>query len=390
MHLARVLAVTGLAATAAAAAITARESEDAGALMLDLNREALEALQALESGSNAKRSAACSIKTATVRKDWAALSKKERKDYIDAVKCLQKAPGKSDPNWAPGVRTRYDDFVAIHIDLTTQIHGTGNFLTWHRHFVWAYEQALQKECGYKGAQPYWNWFANQDDISKSPVYDGSDTSMGGTGSYVKHEGAWAATGEVLFPPGVGGGCLQTGPFKDMVANLGPIRPGMRSLPVSPNGPLGYNPHCLRRDLTSAPTRDYMTATNLNNITTGDASHTILLFQNELQGRFPDKFVGMHSAGHYVAGGDATDVFSSPVDPSFWLHHAMVDRVYWVWQSKNPKEAKTVAGTITIGNNPPSREALPSDVLNLGVTGKSIKLSEAWDTLSGSPYCYIYL
>lgn len=36
--------------------------------------------------------------------------------------------------------------------------------------------------------------------------------MGGTGSYVEHEGSWAATGNVLFAPGKGGGCVQSGPF----------------------------------------------------------------------------------------------------------------------------------------------------------------------------------
>lgn len=33
-------------------------------------------------------------------------------------------PPKSDPNWAPGVRNRYDDFVAVHINQTLYIHGT--------------------------------------------------------------------------------------------------------------------------------------------------------------------------------------------------------------------------------------------------------------------------
>ncbi|KAL2211787.1 Di-copper centre-containing protein [Sarocladium strictum] len=354
--------------------------------MSDLNDEAYEALKNLE-GTNEKR-AACSLSTATIRRDWAALSKKERLAYIDAVKCLQSKPSQSDPNWAPGAKTRYDDFVAIHIDLTTSIHSTGNFLTWHRYFVHTYEQALKKECGYKGAQPYWNWFAHQDNINKSPVYDGSETSMGGTGSYLEHEGSWAATGNVLFAPGQGGGCVQTGPFTDLTVNLGPIRPGMRALPVTPGENLGYNPHCLRRDVSNDPMR-YMTAPNLLNITLGDASGSIKLFQDELQGRFGDNFVGMHSAGHYVAGGDATDVFASPVDPSFFLHHAMVDRVYWVWQVLHPKQAKTVAGTLTIGNNPPSRDTLPTDPLDLGVLAKKIKLEEAYDTLGG-PFCYIYL
>lgn len=161
---------------------------------------------------------------------------------------------------------------------------------------------------------------------------------------------------------------------------------MRSLPVTPGENLGYNPHCVRRDISNDPMR-YMTATNLANITIGAASHSIALFQNELQGRFSDKFVGMHSAGHYVSGGDATDVFASPVDPSFFLHHAQVDRVYWIWQALHPSEAKTVAGGTTIAGDGP--DAQPSDPLDLGVLAETIELQEAYDTLDG-PFCYIYL
>jgi tyrosinase len=81
------------------------------------------------------------------------MEKTERKDYIRAVQCLQTLPSKSDPAWAPAAKSRYDDFVAVHVNQTMFIHGNGLFLTWHRYFVWAYEQALRDECGYNGFQP---------------------------------------------------------------------------------------------------------------------------------------------------------------------------------------------------------------------------------------------
>jgi hypothetical protein len=81
------------------------------------------------------------------------MNKAERKSYISAVQCLQKLPSKSDPTFAPAAKSRYDDFVAVHVNQTQLIHGNGLFLTWHRYFVWAYEQALRNECGYKGYQP---------------------------------------------------------------------------------------------------------------------------------------------------------------------------------------------------------------------------------------------
>jgi tyrosinase len=141
------------------------------------------------------------------------LSKNERKSYISAVQCLIKSPSKSDPALVPGAKTRYDDFVAQHINQTTSIHGTGNFLTWHRYFVYGYEKALRDECGYKGYQPYWNWFTYQSNLKQSPLFDGSETSMGGDGLYVKHNGSVGGGGRIPLPSGEGGGCIGSGPFK---------------------------------------------------------------------------------------------------------------------------------------------------------------------------------
>lgn len=141
------------------------------------------------------------------------MSKSERKSYIKAVQCLREKPSISDPTWAPAAKTRYDDFVAIHVNLTMSIHGNGLFLTWHRYFLHLYEKALRDECGYKGYQPYWNWFAHTDNIYESPVFDGSDTSLGGDGAFFAHNGSLAGASLIPIPSGKGGGCIESGPFK---------------------------------------------------------------------------------------------------------------------------------------------------------------------------------
>lgn len=68
----------------------------------------------------------------------------------------------------PGAMSRYDDFVATHINQTLSIHATGNFLSWHRYFVWTWEKALREECGYQGYQPYWNWGKSAQDPINAP------------------------------------------------------------------------------------------------------------------------------------------------------------------------------------------------------------------------------
>lgn len=132
----------------------------------------------------------------------------EKKDYIRAVKCLWELPPRGPPEFS-AAQNHFDDFVAIHINLTDFIHGTGNFLTWHRYLIHIWEENLRNDCGYKGTLPYWNWFKYQDNLSASPVFDGSETSMGGDGEYFPHNGSLVGAGQVWLPPGKGGGVSQS-------------------------------------------------------------------------------------------------------------------------------------------------------------------------------------
>ncbi|CVK92024.1 related to monophenol monooxygenase (tyrosinase) [Fusarium proliferatum] len=380
------LSYTILAALLGASSLVAASpTQSASDLLLELNSKATNALENAQAPSSRKK---CTIANADVRRDWKALSKKERKAYINAVLCLRQKPSKADPSFAPGARTRYDDFVAVHINQTRTIHATGNFFTWHRYYTWAYEKALRDECGYKGTQPYWNWFETGD-FATNPLFDGSETSMSGDGEFFKHNGSVSGQGTIFLPSGNGGGCVKNGPFAGATANLGPPSPGMDGM-VATTTPLEYNPRCLRRDLGRYAIDKWMTLPNLYNVTLGDASRSIQIMQDEFQGRFPDRFLGLHGAGHFAIGGDSSDLYSSSNEPVFFLHHAMVDRVYWLWQALHPKQARDIAGTITIGNRPPSRDALKADPLNMGINAAEITIDDALDTLGGSPLCYIYL
>lgn len=116
--------------------------------------------------------------------DRATLSGKERIAFTDAVNCLHKLPAKTPASIAPGAKSRHDDLVVTHIQQSDYIHGTGNFLTWHRYFTWTFEQMLRNECGYKGTFPYYNWAHYADDPKSGPFFDGSATSMSGDGEFV--------------------------------------------------------------------------------------------------------------------------------------------------------------------------------------------------------------
>jgi len=99
----------------------------------------------------------------------------------------------------------------------------GNFLSWHRYFMWAWEQTLRNECGYKGYLPYYNWALWADHPAASPLLDGSDTSISGDGVYIAGRNASCVPNPnrcfVEVPPGNGGGCVASGPFKELVVIL---------------------------------------------------------------------------------------------------------------------------------------------------------------------------
>jgi tyrosinase len=148
-----------------------------------------------------------------------------------------------------------------------------------------------------------------------------------------------------------------------------------------------NPRCQRRDLTTAASTSTFTVANLLNVTVGAASATVGHFQDELQG--PYGTLRLHGAGHYAMGGDGSDVFTSLNDPAFYLHHAMIDRVYWIWQVLHPAEAGKVNGTVTFRNNPPSRNGTVDDLLEMGRLGPKVKIRDVLDTMGGTPLCYVY-
>ena len=85
------------------------------------------------------------------------LTADERKDYIDAVLCLQDHPAITKEQFADDDRfnpiNRYDDYQAVHSSQADKIHFVGFFAQWHRYMTASYEKTLREVCGYKGAQP---------------------------------------------------------------------------------------------------------------------------------------------------------------------------------------------------------------------------------------------
>ncbi|KAK8085916.1 hypothetical protein PG994_000890 [Apiospora phragmitis] len=127
---------------------------------------------------------------------------------------------------------------------------------------------------------YWNWFECPDHLTDSPVFDGSDTSMGDDGDYFEHNGTLIAN-SFLLPSGKGGGCVKSGPSANRTIHLGPLQPKMQGMSPVMTSIRDYNPRCLRRNLSVVPAAAFIHQ-DLHNLITGDASRTVGSFQAELQ------------------------------------------------------------------------------------------------------------
>lgn len=88
----------------------------------------------------------------------------------------------------------------------------------------------------------------------------------------------------------------------------------------------------------------------------------------------------------------SDTFSSPGDPIFFFHHAQIDRLWALWQQKDPATRQyAITGTGTFFNYPPSPDVKISDKIDLGKLspGGPSPIKNFMNTKGGS-FCYEYV
>ncbi|KAL2162525.1 hypothetical protein VTH06DRAFT_7439 [Thermothelomyces fergusii] len=333
------------------------------------------------------RTSGCTAQTIQRRKEWTALSLEDRAAFISAIHCLNALPARTPQSTAPGARAVYDDFIVAHILQTPFVHASGLFLPFHRHFLHLFAGALRDRCGYGGPLPYWDWTTSWADPRTAAVFDGGPLSLGGNGAFVPGRNgtviALPGGARQVIPPATGGGCVTTGPFREgrFEVRLGPVA----FEPRGPQGGLGYNPRCLRRDLSphfSAGTHPAAVVALLDGCG-GDLGCVVR--DMDAPGGVPG---GVHASGHWQVGPDALDVFASPSDPVFWLHHAQVDRLWTIWQGLDVG-ARTyqVWGTATAANDPPSDDVTLETLMDFGILGEAKTVGEVASTVDGE-YCYM--
>jgi tyrosinase len=91
----------------------------------------------------------------------------------------------------------------------------------------------------------------------------------------------------------------------------------------------------------------------------------------------------HGAGHNGIGAVMADVYASPSDPVFWLHHAFIDRNYRIWQNADRSRVGYINGNDIVGN------PLTLDTtVNVYDFRPTVRIRDILDTM-GETLCYKY-
>ncbi|KXN74971.1 Di-copper centre-containing protein, partial [Conidiobolus coronatus NRRL 28638] len=190
----------------------------------------------------------------------------------------------------------YDWFVDSHLKVGKKAHNVAAFLPWHRAFTVKYERALQK-IDPKVVLPYWDWSIDAQAPELSVIL--SEKYMGSNGEPNTHcvKDGLAKDWEIRIPERR---CLKrdyrygnrTGPFWDKSLIEAMITKNTNYHEFRQD--LEYNPHAIVHD-------------NLSHIW-GDMNKMV-----------------------------------TPNDPLFFMHHVMVDKIWWEWQQRDPKRLTEYSG-----------------------------------------------
>ncbi|KAI6717340.1 hypothetical protein JHW43_000243, partial [Diplocarpon mali] len=219
------------------------------------------------------------------------------------------------------------------------------FPTWHRPYLALYEQVLQANVLRIAGQypadvrdqhltaaanfriPYWDWAAVPNGGSVYPASVGGSPSIsvnGPAGVQTIQNPLYSYRFKPLDPAQ-----LPEFPFNQL--NQTVRYPGSQnSVTVSQNNLIA---HQLDNSAASFRNRLYILLTMYHDYTT--FSNEAWISSNNPEGY--DSIESIHDQIHGLtgSGGHMTYINYSAFDPLFWLHHAMIDRVFAMWQVLNP-------------------------------------------------------
>ncbi|KAF2169475.1 hypothetical protein M409DRAFT_65119 [Zasmidium cellare ATCC 36951] len=284
-----------------------------------------------------------------LRREWRNLAQHEQLAYLGAVICLANTPSRS-----RSIGSIYDDFAFVHMQIGAHTHEAAPFFPWHRMFLHLWEQHLHDFCGFEGALPYWDWTLDWENLAASPIFS-NVTGFGGDGGHI-----------IASALDDGSSCVGDGPFRDLELLY------MNST---------IQRHCLARGFIRYEDKadGHISGNHVRPSAVArllDQEHYYHL-NNATQWE-------MHNAIHWGLRGDFSQ-WSSANDPIFYLHHAQLDRIWWLWQQKRASRSTEYYG---LKSRQSEETASIQDLLHYLELGSSIPVSEAMQVDAGT-LCYRY-
>jgi len=347
----------------------------------------LATVQSLDPESRVAQGAA-KCKKPEVRREWRTFNRREKTEYIAAVNCLAKKPHSKllKPSYPRANLSNvtadssfYDDMTYVHMDLTDKIHYTGYFLPWHRWYTLQHVTQLRQQCNYKGVMPYWDWSRDAASFNTSSMWDADPTA--GLGGFGDPKNDYYVT---------------NGGFAKMKVAY-PIKRAIRRQ---------YNPFpYLAWYWVPRPTEGAAVGLQKSYV---DAA--INGFEGDFVGfqNATEKAQAFHANVHMIMGGDMAGNCPTaagpkcqggstwtPNDPLFFLHHANIDRIWWMWQSKSLKNLFAFkGGSISTYTDPAFPNGYPpwmslTDKLPTDGLFPQKTILEMMYTQTGGDLCYVY-
>jgi tyrosinase len=87
-----------------------------------------------------------------------------------------------------------------------------------------------------------------------------------------------------------------------------------------------------------------------------------------------------------------NVYSSINDPLFFMHHAQIDHIWWIWQNQNPQSNLYAIGGPEFPNGTGAWTTLDTPVYMAPFIANDVKAREVMDTLNRNGegvLCYNY-
>jgi hypothetical protein len=287
----------------------------------------------------------------------------ERTAFVNAILALKVAPSKitlaaNAATAGGGVANRYDDYVWMHNTVGASAHFGSAFGPWHREFLRQFEFDLRQVSGNPHIViPYWDW----------------------TTGRVAGDAGWPFTPDLLGGLGDAFGSVVDGPFSNPAtwrmnirrtvfnqagtAQVPDTNVGLRRRPASVAA--GFNLP------TAANARQGMAVTTPYDAVPFNEASLLATATNAQINTWVSqsfrKFLewALHNGVHTWIGGQ--DVWPSgatptsiggpmafpPVavnDPTFWLHHCNIDRLWTTWQQRHPPGAYVPVSGGNLGHN----------------------------------------